>query len=122
MKTHRWLWVLLIAVACGRSAAQSTRPNILFIYADDQSYKTLSCYPEAPDWVRTPNIDKLATRGVRFTRAYFGAWCMPSRASLLTGRLQHAIESEFGRQSNWGQPDYPILKTTMPGNKAVSVA
>jgi arylsulfatase A-like enzyme len=79
---------------CGLAwAADAKRPNILFIYADDQPYKTLSCYPEAPDWVRTPHIDKLATHGVRFTRAYLGAWCMPSRASLLTGRLQHAIES-----------------------------
>lgn len=69
------------------------RPNILFIFADDQSYKTLSCYPGAPAWVKTPNIDRLAARGVRFERSYLGAWCMPSRASLLTGRLQHAIMS-----------------------------
>lgn len=68
-------------------------PNILFIYADDQSYKTISCYPGAPDWVKTPNIDRLATRGVRFERSYLGAWCMPSRASLLTGKLQHGVQS-----------------------------
>lgn len=79
---------------CGSAvAADAKRPNILFIYADDQPLKTLSCYPESPAWVKTPNIDKLAQRGVRFTRAYLGAWCMPSRASLLTGRLQHAVES-----------------------------
>ncbi|HUP79112.1 MAG TPA: sulfatase-like hydrolase/transferase, partial [Pirellula sp.] len=58
-----------------------------------QSYKTLSCYPEAPSWVKTPNIDKLAKSGIRFERAYLGAWCMPSRASFLTGRFQHAVES-----------------------------
>lgn len=69
------------------------RPNILFIYADDQSYKTISCYGDSPEWVNTPNIDQLARRGVRFERAYLGAWCMPSRASMLTGRLQHAVES-----------------------------
>ena len=69
------------------------QPNILFIYADDQSYKTLSCYEEAPDWASTPNIDALARRGVRFERCYLGAWCMPSRASLLTGRLQHAVDT-----------------------------
>ncbi len=74
-------------------AESGDRPNILFIYADDQSYKTLSCYPEAPDWVNTPNIDKLARGGIRFERAYLGAWCMPSRASMLTGHLQHAVES-----------------------------
>lgn len=67
------------------------RPNILLIYADDQSYKTISCYGENPEWARTPNIDALARHGVRFHRAYLGAWCMPSRASILTGRLQHAV-------------------------------
>ena len=72
---------------------KSKRPNILFIYADDQSYKTLSCYGGGPDWVKTPNIDRLAASGIRFERGYLGAWCMPSRASLLTGRLQHAVMS-----------------------------
>ncbi|MGC3972247.1 MAG: sulfatase-like hydrolase/transferase [Pirellulales bacterium] len=73
--------------------AKPTRPNILFIYADDQSYKTISCYGSSPAWVKTPNIDRLASRGVRFERSYLGAWCMPSRASLLTGRLQHGVMS-----------------------------
>jgi arylsulfatase A-like enzyme len=74
-------------------AAAAKRPNILFILTDDQPYKTVGCYPEAPDWVRTPHIDRLAAGGVRFERAYLGSWCMPSRASLLTGKLQHGIES-----------------------------
>ena len=69
------------------------RPNILFVYADDQNFKTLSCCPEAPDWVSTPNIDEIARQGIRFERCYFGAWCMPSRASFLTGRLQHGIQT-----------------------------
>src|SRR6266498_1815941 len=71
--------------------AKSKKPNILFIYTDDQSYRTVSCYPEAYPWVRTPNIDKLAKQGVRFTAAYNGAWCMPSRATMLTGLHQHAV-------------------------------
>ena len=69
------------------------QPNILFILADDQSYKTVHCYPESYPWAKTPNIDRLAQTGVRFDRAYLGAWCMPSRASLLTGRHPHGIES-----------------------------
>lgn len=94
MKTTRLLLAALVVALGGRMlAADSSRPNILFIYADDQSYKTVSCYAEAPDWVKTPNIDRLAERGVRFERCYLGAWCMPSRASLLTGRLQHAVRS-----------------------------
>lgn len=74
-------------------AETKERPNILFVYADDQSYKTLSCYGDQPEWVDTPNIDSLARSGVRFERAYLGAWCMPSRASMLTGRLQHGIQT-----------------------------
>jgi arylsulfatase A-like enzyme len=69
------------------------RPNILFIYTDDHSYRTLSCYPEAYDWVRTPNMDRLAKQGVRFTHAYIGTWCMPSRASMLTGLHPYGVES-----------------------------
>ena len=100
MKTHlhRCLWATcaflgLAGDALAAESAGARRPNILFIYSDDQSYKTLSCYREAPPWVKTPNIDRIAARGVRFERSYLGAWCMPSRASLLTGRLQHAVMS-----------------------------
>lgn len=88
---------LFISPAAAQTSAQSSssgkKPNILFIYADDQSYKTLSCYGANPEWVKTPNIDGLASRGVRFERSYLGAWCMPSRATLLTGKLQHAVMS-----------------------------
>lgn len=83
----------LLVLLCAQAAPSPARPNILFIYADDQSTKTVGCYPEAPRWVRTPNIDRLAATGVRFERSYLGSWCMPSRATLLTGRLPHAIES-----------------------------
>ena len=75
------------------SAAQKKRPNILFIYTDDHSHRTVSCYPEAYKWVRTPNIDRLAEKGVRFAHAYIGTWCMPSRATLLTGHLPFGVES-----------------------------
>lgn len=83
----------LAAPATRAAEPAGKRPNILFIYSDDQSHRTVGCYPEAPDWVRTPNIDGLAKQGVRFTHAYIGTWCMPSRASLLTGHQPHAIES-----------------------------
>ncbi|MEM7394139.1 MAG: sulfatase-like hydrolase/transferase, partial [Verrucomicrobiota bacterium] len=66
-------WVLSMSAAV--EAAQ--RPNILFIYTDDQSHRTVSCYEEAYPWVKTPNIDALAADGVRFTHAYVGTWCMP---------------------------------------------
>lgn len=74
-------------------ANSAKRPNILFLYADDQSYKTVGCYPESWSWVKTPHLDSLAKAGVRFHGAYLGGWCMPSRASLLTGRQPHGIQS-----------------------------
>ena len=91
-----WLMTSLVwSVAFGSQAwaADPPPPNILLIYTDDQSYKTVGCYPEAYPLVRTPNIDALAKRGIRFTHCYLGSWCMPSRASLLTGRHPHGIES-----------------------------
>ncbi|MDF1810570.1 MAG: sulfatase-like hydrolase/transferase, partial [Verrucomicrobiales bacterium] len=74
-------------------AQQTERPNILFIYTDDQSHRTLSCYADegARTWVKTPNIDRLAAEGVRFSAAYGASWCVPSRASVLTGLLSHSI-------------------------------
>lgn len=85
--------VLFSGILHAAYAASPKRPNILFIYADDQSYKTLSCYPEALPGVKTPHIDKLAATGIRFHGAFLGSWCMPSRATMLTGHHPHGVES-----------------------------
>src|SRR5262245_7324511 len=58
-------------------AREYRRPNILLIFTDDESYKTVGCYPEALPGVKTPHIDALAAEGIRFHGAYNGAWCMP---------------------------------------------
>jgi arylsulfatase A-like enzyme len=86
-------FMVTLATAEIRAAEAAKRPNILLIYSDDQSYKTVGCYPESPDWVETPNLDRLAASGIRFRGGYLGAWCMPSRATILTGHYPHAIES-----------------------------
>ncbi len=78
------------AAAETKPPARPGRPNILFIYTDDQSWRTLSCYGGRP-WVRTPNIDRLAAEGTRFDYAYAASWCAPSRAIAMTGLLPHAI-------------------------------
>jgi len=69
------------------------RPNILFIFTDDQSHRTVSCYPEAYDFVKTPHIDSLAEKGVRFSSGYMSPWCMVSRCTMLTGHHQYGIDS-----------------------------
>ena len=64
------------------ATARNGRPNILLIMADDMGYSDIGCYGGE---VHTPNIDRLAKEGIRFTSIYTNAWCSPSRASLLTG-------------------------------------
>ena len=67
------------------SASAATRPNIIFILADDLGWGDLSCYGR-PDF-RTPNLDRLAKEGVRFTNAYSAApVCTPTRVGFHTGR------------------------------------
>ena len=82
-----------LAASTLHAAATPERPNILYIFTDDHSYRTLSCYKEAYPWAKTPNFDRLAKQGVRFLAAYNGAWCMPSRTTMLTGRHSFGIES-----------------------------
>lgn len=61
------------------------KPNIIFILADDLGYGELGCYGQ--EKIRTPNIDRLAAQGMRFTQHYSGSpVCAPSRCALLTGR------------------------------------
>jgi arylsulfatase A len=68
---------------CSEASAQK-KPNIVLIFADDLGYADLSCYGAAE--IKTPNLDKMAEEGVRFTDFYASApVCSPSRASLLTG-------------------------------------
>ena len=91
--TERLSLMALICGLGGALAAAADRPNILLVYTDDHSHRTVGCYPESHDWVRTPHIDRLAAEGMRFTHAYIGTWCMPSRATVLTGRLPHGVAS-----------------------------
>lgn len=73
------------AVFGSRVEAAAPRPNILFILADDLGWGDLSCYGR-PDY-RTPNLDRLAAQGIRFTNAYSAApVCTPTRIGFLTGR------------------------------------
>lgn len=66
-------------------SAETKKTNIIFIFADDLGYADLGCYGSKLN--RTPNLDKLANEGVRFTDCYAAAnVCSPSRAALLTGR------------------------------------
>ena len=76
----------LVLVFAAPLAYGQTRPNVLLILADDLGYSDLGCYGGEID---TPNLDRLAKGGVRFSDFYNSARCCPSRASLLTGLHPH---------------------------------
>ena len=81
--------VLLLTSPAAISAAGlrlTARPNILLILVDDMGWATLGCYG---GMVETPNLDRLANRGVRFSQFYNAGRCCPSRASLMTGLHPH---------------------------------
>lgn len=73
---------------CSSSYAQKSqaRPNFVIILADDMGFSDIGCYGAE---IQTPNLDKLAAKGVKFTQFYNAARCCPSRASLLTGMYPH---------------------------------
>ncbi len=74
---------LLFLIATALPAAE--KPNVIFVLADDLGYRELGSYGQ--EKIRTPRLDELAARGMRFTRAYSGnAVCAPSRAVLMTGK------------------------------------
>jgi len=102
--------IALLAVALRPSLAQTQerRPNIVFILADDLGYGDVGCFGQTR--IRTPNIDRLAAQGMRFTQFYAGdTVCTPSRCALMTGlHTGHCNERGNGDESN------PINQPTLP--------
>jgi arylsulfatase len=93
------------AAAAAINAAESRPPNIVLIYCDDLGYGDLGCYGSP---IRTPNLDRLAAEGVRFTHFYSGnPVCSPSRAALLTGRypVRAGVPRVLFPQDTGGLPD-----------------
>ena len=78
--------VVLVAVGGGRVKAADAPPSIVVILADDVGYSDIGCFGGE---IRTPNLDRLAANGLRFTQFYNTARCCPTRASLLTGLYPH---------------------------------
>ena len=84
------IWLALLgggglARCATNSSATTSKPNVIFILADDLGYGDLGCYGQKK--IQTPNLDRLAAEGIRFTQAYAGTTvCAPSRGSLLTGK------------------------------------
>ena len=106
---HRTSAVVILAVALcvaqmkssqRANAKEASRPNVLFIFADDQSYETLGV--AGNEIVQTPNLDALASRGTRFSHCYnMGSWsgavCVASRTMLNSGRYLWRAEAIYGQ-------------------------
>jgi len=74
--------VFIVFISCGKS---KTSPNVIYILTDDLGYADLSCYGQKK--LQTPNIDRLAKEGIKFTDFYAGnTVCSPSRHCLMTGQ------------------------------------
>ncbi len=74
----------LLGCAAVPRAGRQRKPNIIFLFADDLGYGDLGCYGQKE--IKTPNLDRMAAEGMRFTQHYSGSTvCAPSRCVLMTG-------------------------------------
>lgn len=108
MQIHRRDFLKTAALAplatsfAGRAAEQKKRPNIILIMADDMGFSDIGSYGSE---ISTPNLDRLAQGGIRFTQFYNTARCCPTRAALLTGLYSH--QAGIGHMvQDYGVPGY----------------
>lgn len=101
MKAGTFVFTCVVLITFTTAFSAQTKPNIIFIQADDLGYGDLSCYGQRK--FKTPNIDRLAAEGLRFTQYYAGSTvCAPSRSALMTG--QHT-----GHTRIRGNARHPLL-------------
>ncbi|MDH4057332.1 MAG: arylsulfatase [Cyclobacteriaceae bacterium] len=118
--TSALLFSYVHVFAQNQKKSSARLPNIIYIYADDLGYGELGCYGQ--EKIKTPNLDRLAKEGIRFTQHYTGApVCAPARAMLLTGK--HSGHSyirgnyelgEFSDDMEGGQMPLPEGLFTLP--------
>jgi len=101
----RWVACGLVLLCAMISAARAAppRPNIVFVLADDLGWMDVGCYGSRH--FRTPHIDRLAARGVRFTDAYAASCvCSPTRASIMTGKYPARLDLTIWLGGRGGAP------------------
>lgn len=86
-----------------QTAAAVRGPNVLIILVDDLGYSDIGAYGSE---IATPNLDRLAARGLTYTRFTSTGICSPSRAALLTGRNHHSVGLGWLAGQDWGYPGY----------------
>lgn len=109
--SRRWLFIALILLVPSLLIAQKKPVNVIIILADDMGYGDLGCYGHPT--IETPNIDRMAAEGMKFTQFYVGAnVCTPSRAALLTGRLP--VRTGMAGSDQSGNVLYPYSTGGLP--------
>ena len=103
MRNHTLGFLFILLCGCFASTPLRAKPNVVVFFTDDQGTLDAGCYGSAD--LLTPNIDKLAKTGVRFTQAYAHTVCCPARAALITGR--HPQRSGV---NHWTQGDMNSVK------------
>jgi len=125
----KFILVIISCALCGTGCtAAADKPNVLFLFADDQRADTIAALGNPV--IKTPNLDRLCRRGVAFTRAYMqggfnGATCVPSRAMLLSGQSLFRIDEKLLRDETWpaafGRAGYTTFMTGKWHNGAKSL-
>jgi len=120
---------LLFTVLCASLAAAGQKPNVVFIFADDQRADTIAALGNSH--IKTPNLDRLVHMGVSFNRAYMqgglqGATCVPSRAMLLSGKSLFRVDEKLLKDETWpaafGRAGYTTFATGKWHNGQPSLA
>jgi arylsulfatase A len=107
--------IILFFLICFSAEAQSSKPNIIYILADDLGYGDLSCY-NAASKIKTPVIDALAREGMMFTDAHSGSSvCSPTRYGILTGRYSWRTKMQSGVLWSYDEPLIPNDRLTVAG-------
>jgi arylsulfatase A-like enzyme len=123
MRTQILSIFLLAAVlggAAGRSEAADSPPNIIFVLADDLGWADLGCYGNKS--IQTPNLDRMASQGVRFTQAYAGSTvCTPSRAVLMTGLHTGHVYQRANDAKDMRPEDVTIAEVLKTANYATGL-
>ena len=102
------------ALALGPSPSPLERPNVLIIMVDDMGFSDIGCFGGE---IRTPNIDRLAENGLKFSQMYNTAKCYPTRASLLTGLYFQRTDRDFTGTATLGEMLRPAGYRTLWSGK-----
>lgn len=110
------IYTLLLAPSATLAADAATRPNIIYILADDLGYGDVHCLNPGRGRIKTPHLDQLASQGMSFTDAHSGSSvCTPTRYGVLTGRYAWRSRLQKGVLDGYVEPLIAADRLTVPG-------